>query len=72
MTGKPTTSPSLIRASQQTRKPGTRVVIGPESPRDDHQIKVHQSNGIVESIEVRCKCGEIIKIHCQYSQQANA
>jgi hypothetical protein len=66
MNGKTAASQALIRASQQVSKPDKKVVIGPGGSTPKHEIKVHKSNDLIQSIEIKCKCGETIIVDCQY------
>lgn len=41
-------------------------IVEPESCAEDDSIKVHRVDGVVQTIEVLCKCGERIMIRCDY------
>ncbi|MEP3482274.1 MAG: hypothetical protein ABJZ55_23725 [Fuerstiella sp.] len=50
---------------------GTRpVVVGGESCTTPPRISVQRSGSTVSSIEIRCGCGELIVLECQYANPA--
>lgn len=47
---------------------GTRpVVVGGESCATPPRVSLQRMGGTVSSIEIRCGCGELIVLECQYS-----
>lgn len=43
-----------------------KVVIGPRKDCPTPEIQLIKNGDIIESIEVTCRCGETIRIECQY------
>lgn len=51
---------------------GTRpVVVGGESCTTPPRISVQKTGDTVSSIEIRCGCGELIVLECQYGNSVN-
>lgn len=47
---------------------GTRpVVVGGESCTTPPRVSVQRTGSTVSSIEIRCGCGELIVLECQYA-----
>jgi hypothetical protein len=46
-----------------------KVTIGPKNELPTN-IKLHKRGDTIEAIEVRCACGEIIIIQCEYGSSA--
>ncbi len=52
---------------------GTRpVVVGGESCATPPRISVQRTGDTVSSIEIRCGCGELIVLECQYENMTQA
>lgn len=55
------------------RAVGSNAVVGrSEAPTDQPTITLEKVDGVVQSIVVTCKCGEKIKIDCQYSGSSDS
>ncbi|MEQ1904037.1 MAG: hypothetical protein ABL888_07645 [Pirellulaceae bacterium] len=46
-----------------------KVTIGPKTELPTN-IKLHKCGETIEAIEIRCACGEIIIIQCEYGSSA--
>ena len=57
---------TLIRANQNVANNGKKVVIGPNDAPAVAEVLVHQSDNEIQTIEVKCKCGETIILECEY------
>ena len=65
------TGRATILRSKSAVSATTKQLIGPVvdcAQQNDagHTVKVNQSNGKVDSIEVTCACGERILVRCDY------
>ncbi len=60
-------TPRIIRAAQlppdAVKK---RKKIGPECQSSEPEVEVQRSGDAIQSITVRCPCGETIVIQCEY------
>ena len=48
---------------------GSRARVGPrDATCEEPEIQVQRKDGRIDSILIRCSCGEQITVHCQYAQ----
>ena len=46
---------------------GPKPKVAPSKDAAPQTIKLNKNGSLVESIEIRCSCGEVILIQCEYS-----
>jgi len=45
----------------------SKVTIGPKAKDCAPEVKLNKNGDTIESIEIICRCGEMIRIDCQYN-----
>jgi hypothetical protein len=61
---------SAVVAAGRVKVSGEAVRIGePEAggPLTEPQVKLVREDGVIRVIEVTCRCGEVIRVRCEYS-----
>ncbi len=57
---------ALIRANPQNGHSELKAVIGPKPDQTAPQVTCHRTEDVIQSIEIRCACGEVIVLDCKY------
>ena len=68
-------SPQSNTRSNQRHDSKKRIRIGPpmvnQRSEDHAEVKLIKEGDSIKSIQVICKCGEVINIQCVYSEQSS-
>ncbi len=57
---------NLIQHEHVVSTSTPKIMIGPHTKRATADIKLNKEGETVTSFEVRCSCGEVIVIECEY------
>ena len=66
--GRPATGRAVVAAGR-VRVSDEAVRIGepnPPGPHDEPQVKLVREDGVIRAIEITCRCGEVIRVRCEY------